>query len=228
MTTERAGFPWILTVACAAALALLIGLGAWQVRRLAWKEGLIAQAQAAGLAAPVPLADLAALPDPEFRRVVLPCDFQNRPHVELQSIHDGQPGVRLIAACEGWLVDLGFVPETISARPARASAAIPGITAVVRRTDPPGAFSPPPRNGRFFARDAEVMSGALGVEAARPFTLYAEESAWPQWAALTPSPPPPAFSNNHLGYALTWFGLAIVLIGFYVALLRRRLRKSAS
>ena len=40
-------FPWILTLATAAALVLLIGLGLWQVERLKWKEGLIAAADAA-------------------------------------------------------------------------------------------------------------------------------------------------------------------------------------
>ena len=38
-----------------------------------------------------------------------------------------------------------------------------------------------------------------------------------------PSAPPAAFSNNHLGYALTWFGLALALVGFYIVLLRRKL-----
>ncbi|HAJ02034.1 MAG TPA: Surfeit locus 1 family protein, partial [Brevundimonas sp.] len=47
--------------------------------------------------------------------------------------------------------------------------------------------------------------------------------AWPGWEALQPSAPPAAFSNNHLGYALTWFGLALALAGFYIALLRRKL-----
>ena len=37
-----------------------------------------------------------------------------------------------------------------------------------------------------------------------------------------------ADANNHFGYALTWFGLAIALIGFYVALLRRRLKRDPS
>jgi surfeit locus 1 family protein len=57
-----------------------------------------------------------------------------------------------------------------------------------------------------------------------PWTLFALSSSNPEWLALKPSAPPAAFSNNHLGYAITWFGLALALIGVYVALLRRRLR----
>jgi surfeit locus 1 family protein len=232
MTTERGRFPWALTVVCALTLTLLIGLGTWQVRRLGWKQGLIVQAEAAADRPPVTLAELAALDDPEFRMVIPGCDMRGRSYVELQSIHEGKPGVRLISACEGWLVDLGFVAEEISARPpVAASGAVPtGLvpywTAQVRAPPPPGAFAPPPSNGRFHARDGAAMGQALGLaETPPPYVLYAESSALPEWGALQPSPPPVAFANNHLGYALTWFGLAIVLAGFYVALLRRRLRK---
>ena len=69
------------------------------------------------------------------------------------------------------------------------------------------------------------MSAALCLdEVAGPYVIFALNSTNPEWLALRPSAPPAAFSNNHLGYALTWFGLAAALIGVYVALLRRRLR----
>ncbi|HEV7227134.1 SURF1 family protein [Brevundimonas sp.] len=227
-------FPWILTVVTVAALAALVSLGTWQLRRLSWKEGLIAQAEAARDQPPVDLAEVGDLPDPEFRRVVAGCDMRNRPYVELQTIHEGEPGVRLISACRGWLVDMGFVSEKISARPPATNVppAGPGLipywTAQVRAVDAPSPFAPPPSNGRFFARDAAAMGEALGLsEPPPPWVLYAETSPLPEWLALQAAPPPPAFSNNHLGYALTWFGLAIALVGFYVALLRRRLRKPA-
>lgn len=229
MTTERRGFPWGLTIVCGVALILLTSLGVWQVRRLAWKEGLIAAADRAAAAPPIPLDALAALDDPEFRRVEPGCDLRGRPYVELQSIHEGQPGVRLIAECRGWLVDMGFVPETISARPGTGGAAAvdagpaPRWIAQVRAADAPGPMAPPRSNGRFYARDGAAMGKALGLATPPPpWVLYAETSPLPEWKALLPAPPPPAFSNNHLGYALTWFGLAIALIGFYVALLRRR------
>jgi surfeit locus 1 family protein len=68
-----------------------------------------------------------------------------------------------------------------------------------------------------------MMSRMLDVRRPAPFTLYALTSSNPDWTALKPSAPPPAFSNNHLGYALTWFGLALALVGFYIVLLRRKL-----
>lgn len=222
-------FPIGLTLVCAVALIVLIGLGSWQVQRLQWKEGLIARSEAAATLPPVSLEMLAQLPDPEFRKAVLTCDFESQPFVELQSIHDGQAGVRLISACEGWLVDLGFVADTVTTRPERQPAAIPGIIAEVRKVEAPNGFAPPPEGNRFFARDTAAMSRALGIDGpVRLYVLFATGSAWPQWAELQPSAPPAAFSNNHLGYALTWFGLALAVIGFYIALLRRNRPQAAS
>ena len=77
----------------------------------------------------------------------------------------------------------------------------------------------------FYARDTRAMAETLRVSGpVAPETLFALTSSNPEWAALTPSAPPAAFSNNHLGYALTWFGLALALAGAYVALLRRKLK----
>ncbi|HEV2081349.1 MAG TPA: SURF1 family protein [Brevundimonas sp.] len=239
MATERGRFPWVLTVVCGTALALLIGLGAWQVRRLAWKESLIAQAAAAAAAPPAPLGEvLDGGDDPEFRRVIATCSrLSGAPSVELQSIQDGEAGVRLVSLCRfdattpPILIDRGFVAETVSARPGPlpddSRRNVP-VLAQLRRVPPPGPLAPAPQGGRFFARDVPAMGRALGAAEVQPMVLFALASTDPDWKALRPSAPPAAFSNNHLGYALTWFGLAIALTGFYVALLRRRLRKSAS
>ena len=87
-------------------------------------------------------------------------------------------------------------------------------------------LTPPPAEGRFYGRDAEAMARALKVEGrVSPFTVFATTSTNPDWQALKPSAPPAAFTNNHLGYALTWFGLAAALIAFYAVLLRRRLTR---
>lgn len=233
MDEPRVRFPWGLTVVSALAFALLVSLGVWQVNRLQWKEGLIAEAEAATARSPVPLVDLVGRPA-EFSRVVVHCDFQHdiHRHVELQSIHDGVAGVRLVSACDGYLVDLGFIDGAVSARPTqtafrapRAPTAYPAVVAEVRETPPPNAMAPPPQHGRFFARDNVAIGETLGVpEANRSLTLYAVESAFPGFDALTPSAPPAAFSNNHLGYAITWFGLALALAGFYIAMLRRKLK----
>lgn len=230
-------FPWMLTVLTTAAIALLIGLGVWQVQRLRWKEGLIAKAEAASTRPPEPLDAVLAGGDVEFRKAMMVCPgLATAPYVELQSIHDGQPGVRLISACrpagrqDVLLVDRGFVADGQGGRPRVLASTLPLVlVGELRVTPPPPALAPPPANGRFYARDTAAMATALGVTGqVRPETVFALTAINPEVPAVVPSAPPAAFSNNHFGYALTWFGLAIALVGFYVAILRRRTEKDPS
>lgn len=226
-------FPILLTLAALALLVVLTGLGLWQVQRLQWKEGLIDAAEAAADLPPVPLSQALAAPAPEFRRVAVTCRGLNAaPFVELQSIESGDAGIRLISACpleDGGviLVDRGFVPAEIDARPAVGGDAMPvTIAGVLRRAPAPGPLTPPPANGRFYGRDGAAMAEALKATGPlSPFTVFATTSSNPDWPALRPVAPPAAFSNNHLGYALTWFGLALALIGFYGVLLRHRMSR---
>lgn len=233
-SAARPRFPVVLTVLAVALLGVLLALGVWQVQRMQWKEGLIAGAEAAAGQPPLPLDEALELENPEFRRVLLTCrGLSTAPYVELQSIEDGDAGVRLVSACAvangpTLLVDRGFVSAEISARPpVKAADTMPVvITGVLRRAPAPSALTPPPAEGRFYGRDAEAMARALKVEGSiSPFTVFATTSTNPDWAALKPSAPPAAFSNNHLGYALTWFGLAAALIAFYGVLLRRRMTR---
>jgi len=227
----RARFPWGLTIVCALAFVLLMSLGVWQVQRMQWKNGLIAQAEAAAALPPAPPVEVLALHDPAFRKILIDCPgLATAPYVELQTIHEGQAGVRLISACRPtdfpaeFLIDRGFVAEGISARPPVAASVAPfRVTAELREVPPPGPMALPVDKGRFFARDTLGMARALGVADPDPNTLFALTSSNPEWQALQPFAPPAAFSNNHLGYALTWLGLALALVGFYIALLRRKL-----
>lgn len=229
-------FPWILTLVVLPALTLLIGLGVWQVQRLSWKEGLIAAAEDAAGRPPAPLAEVLTAPDPEFRRALVVCPgLATAPFVELQSIQDGAGGSRLISICrapdrgEVFLIDRGFVPDTISARPRVAASSLPlSLMVELRRTPAPGPMSPPPSEGRFYARDSAAIARALRADTPSEFTFFALNSTNPELAALQASAPPAAFSNNHLGYALTWFGLAIALVAFYIAMLRRRMIRPAA
>ncbi len=231
----RPRFPILLTLFITACVVVLCGLGTWQVQRMAWKEGLIDQADAAAALPPAPLAEVLTAADPEFRKALVVCrGLPTAPYIELQSIHDGEPGSRLISACmpEGldrsFLVDRGFLADTISARPRVLASTLPlSLLVELRRTPAPNGMAPAPSvEGRFFARDAAGMSKVLGVSEPAEFTLFALTSPNPELGALVASAPPAAFSNNHLGYAITWYGLALALVGFYVAVLVRRNRKT--
>jgi surfeit locus 1 family protein len=231
--TTKGRYPWELTIASALVFAVLVALGVWQVQRLHWKQGLIAAAEAAAARPAAPVAAVLADPAPEFRRVVLDCPgLATAPYVEVRSIQDGQAGVRLVSACVGasgvYLVDRGFVADEISARPPEVASTAPlRIVAVVRAASSPGPMAVAPEGRHFYARDNAAMARVLGIGGpVAPWTLFAVTSSNPEWLALKPSAPPAAFSNNHLGYAITWFGLALALAGVYVALLRRKLNPS--
>ena len=234
MTESRTRFPVLLTLFIAACVVALCALGTWQMQRLSWKEGLIAQAEAAGGLPPAPLTEVLTAPDPEFRKALIVCrGLPTAAYVELQSIHDGAAGSRLISACtpEGmdrvFLVDRGFVADGVPVRPRVMASTLPlAMVVELRRTPPPGPMTPAPSDGRFYGRDGAAMAQALGASAPSEFTLFALTSPNPEVADLIASAPPAAFSNNHLGYALTWYGLALALIGFYVAVLVRRYRKT--
>lgn len=227
-------FPWVLTLLVVPAVALLVGLGVWQMQRLQWKAELIAEAESA---AARPVGDPAtALQAGEFARLYLDCPgLSTAPFVELRSIQDGQSGARLISACRPadagptFLVDRGFIADDVTARPLVAPSDTPiRIEGQLREPGAPNALTPPATDALFYARDTDAMARALDVTDIEPLTVFATTSTNPDFAALRPSAPPAAFANNHLGYAITWFGLALALIGFYVALFRRHRQKDPS
>ena len=229
------GFPTGLTAAAVIALAILIGLGTWQLQRLAWKRDLLDRIAILDTAPAQPLGAvlerLATGADADFTRVTATCPgLGSAPFLELYSVRDGQAGSRLISACRvesgrygSVLVDRGFVGDTISARPpVTPSSGAVTITGVLRQPEPGNAFSPPNQPGRWYTRDVPAMAAALKAPAPAPLVLMAETSSNPEWKALVPAPLPAQIANRHLEYALTWYGLAGALLGVYAAMLFRR------
>jgi surfeit locus 1 family protein len=189
-----------------AAVAILVALGAWQLRRLEWKTAILAEIDARLAAEPVPIP---AAPDPladRYRRVraegrLLPGEI----HV-YTSMPGRGVGYRVIAPmalADGRriLLDRGFVPieEKDAARPT-------GEVAVVGNLVWPqeGEARPDRARNVWIARDVPLMAEALDTA---PILLVVESS---DPAGPTPLPVTVAIPNNHLGYALTWFGLAAV------------------
>lgn len=234
MSETRRRFPIGLTLATAVSLAILLTLGTWQVQRLHWKTRLLDQIAATQAAPPKPIAQVPLTPAYRFTRVTLDCaGLATAKFVELYALKDGEAGTRLVSLCAyakdrpPILVDRGFVADTISARPpVTASDEVVHLTGVIREGVAPGAFTPPARNGRFYSADLPAMALALGAARHPDVMVTAETSSNPEWKALVPTPLPPAITNRHLEYALTWYGLAAALVGVYVALLRRRLKSA--
>ncbi|HEX4179757.1 MAG TPA: SURF1 family cytochrome oxidase biogenesis protein [Caulobacteraceae bacterium] len=238
--TERehdAGFPIGLTFAAAIGLAILIGLGVWQVQRLHWKEGLLARIHALRAAPAVALGPVLARAkageDVDYTRVSANCpDIETAPFVKLWSVPGEGAGFRIITACRltgapytSILVDRGFMLQDDAAKlvPGQGARLAGPITGVLRRGDRPNAFTPPNQLAQnlWYSRDIPAMARFLGVAAPAPVFLMLESPA-PKGFGPAPAPLPAEIPNNHLQYAVTWFGLAAALAGVYLASLWRR------
>jgi surfeit locus 1 family protein len=229
------GFPFGLTIATLIALAILIGLGNWQLKRLAWKQALLSEIAALQTEPSRPInAVLVPGAMIDFARVTVACPgLAAAPSLSLYSVIDGQAGVRLISACKlaasaygSVLVDRGFIADNQVGRPTVAeSNEVILVTGILRQPDKANFVTPPPQSGQWYARDIAGMAKALKAPEPAPLFLFAETSTNPDLAALRPIAVPPEISNNHLEYALTWFGLAAALASVYVGMLIRRRRK---
>lgn len=234
----RPGFPIGLTFFTLIAFALLIGLGVWQIKRLHWKERLLAQIAAVQSTPVKPLADVLAAAkapaDLDFRRVRADCpNTETGPFLRLFSVKEGGvAGYRIITDCTlssgpygSILVDRGFIAQEDADKlqPGVGRPLILPIEGVLRRGDPRNFVTPPNQPGQnlWYWRDIPAMAQALGAQNPAPTFLMLESPAPPQ-PAPTPAPVPTAIPNNHLQYAMTWFGLAAALAGVYLAMLWRR------
>ena len=230
----------LLTAFSAAALALLIGLGVWQLQRLEWKQGLIAQIEARTHADPVTLKEAVARArageDVSYLRVRVDGRFDNGKERYLYALSDGTPGWHVITPLEtpegeAVLVDRGFVPNAFKEPSSRAQGEISddvAVTGLARNADSQGLFIPDNElaENRWFWRDLGAMSKSMfpaGAPVVAPFILEAERSdipgGWPLGGQTRLDLP-----NNHLQYALTWFLLALCIVVIYVIYVRGRLR----
>ena len=230
----------LFTAFSAASLALLIGLGLWQLQRLEWKQGLIAQIEARAQAEPVTLKEALTRArsgeDVSYLRVRVEGRFDNGKERYLYAVSDGTPGWHVITpfATQGGavvLVDRGFVPNAFKEPSSRAQGEINDEVAVkglARNPDSQGLFIPDNElaENRWFWRDLGAMSKSMfpaGDPDIAPFILEAERSdipgGWPLGGQTRLDLP-----NNHLQYALTWFLLALCLVVIYVIYVRGRLR----
>jgi surfeit locus 1 family protein len=232
-------------VLTALALAVLVGLGTWQVQRLHWKEGLIARIEARANAAPVGIEEALGrwreTGDIEYLRVAIAGRFRHAGELHLYAIGaSGEPGWRIVTPFETLagpivLVDRGFVPDALKAASTRAAGQIEGQVTVVGLARAPGEqglFSPDNEVERniWFWRDLKGM-GVTSLDAGEqarvaPFFIEAETGVlpggWPRGGATRLVLP-----NRHLEYALTWYGLAAALLAVYTSfLLSRRKRQS--
>lgn len=221
------------TLVAVPALAVLLGLGTWQMQRKAWKDGLIAQIATRSASAPVALAaglEMArAGGDPEYLRVRVEGRFPDGTEWFYWAPGRSGNGWHVYAPFETsdgaiLVVNRGFVAHEYRApamRPEPTHGAARTLTGLLRKAEPKGAFTPQNdvAKNMWYSRDLAGMVATLPAErAARALPLMLDVEGQ--------NSPPPApqggvtrleLPNTHLQYALTWYGLAATLIGVYSA-----------
>ncbi|CUH64184.1 hypothetical protein TG4357_01129 [Thalassovita gelatinovora] len=192
--------------------AVLIALGSWQVQRLHWKQGVLAEIEARIHADPVALP---ADPDPvrdRFLPVTVTGTITPPTLRVLVSQKTVGAGYRLIDALETAqgrriLVDRGFVGLEID--PSAPPAGVVTVTGNLHWPDERDGFTP--ENDRaaniWFARDLGIMAQDLNTE---PVLLIARNTSFDD-APVSPLPVgTDGIPNDHFEYAVTWYGLAAV------------------
>jgi surfeit locus 1 family protein len=229
--------PWVsLLIPAVLAFIALIGLGTWQVQRKAWKEGLIAALDAQLAAPPIALPPAATWPKldqskDEYRRVTFTATFDNSKEVLLFAAPSTfrpdvtDPGYWVFTPArlaDGAIVmvNRGFVPDDRKDPASRLQGQIGGAVEIMGSMRWPGArhwFTPAdePAKNLWFTADPQTMAAAKGLEkspnAVAPFYVE-QETPVPPGGLPKPGKLMVTLPDNHLQYALTWYGLALVLV----------------
>jgi surfeit locus 1 family protein len=229
-------------------LGVLVGLGLWQLERKAWKEALIARLEERLAHTPMPLPapnswERLGPDEAEFRHVRFDADVRYDQQALVFAAGSALrpdvsgPGYWVFAPAKlpdgsVVVVNRGFLPQGREDAKISAAGAPPGrtdIIGVLRWPEPRGLFTPAddPAHNRWFVRDPAAIAAAKGWGRVAPF--YVEQEApvppggWPQ-----PGPLQVNLPNNHLQYAITWFGLAAALIVVFALWAPRRFSESPS
>jgi len=230
------------------AFAVLVSLGTWQVRRLAWKEALIARVEERINAAPLdlrgkplPSADAAAafLAENEYRPLRLAGRYLAGNEVRVFTALSDPKGP---AAGPGYwaftplalpfgeilYVNRGFVPDAAKAAYAPPPAGEVEVVGPLRAPERPNFATPAPDLPArlWFVRDPQAIAAADGLSPVLPYFIDLAASAAPPGGFPQAGETRTRFSNNHLQYAVTWYGLAAALVLVLAAFLRDRLRRA--
>lgn len=219
-----------------AAAGLFVGLGFWQVQRLHWKHALIARVEARVYAEPVALPP-ALSPGLSYLRVRVAGVYQGRATALVRAATELGTGYWTMTPL--WLddgrilwVNRGFVPAG-TARATAAAATPPGrvvVTGLLRADEPGGTLlqANRPDADRWYSRDLATLAAARRIGPVAVMFLDAQVER--AGAVATPGPRPVPgltqvhFPDNHLGYALTWFAMALLSLGALVFVWRSQCR----
>ncbi|MET0533611.1 MAG: SURF1 family protein [Steroidobacter sp.] len=203
-----------------------MGLGIWQLHRLAWKHDLIERVERRVHAEPVTPPGRSQWPqvnvaNSEYLRVRVEGRFQHERETLVQAVTALGGGFWVLTPLEtvdGYsvLINRGFVSPNQRDPATRPQGQLEGTTTVVgllRLSESGGGYlrTNQPVENRWYSRDVAAIAAARGLSDVAPYFIDAEASAPELAGAPIGGLTVIAFSDNHLQYALTWFGLALMV-----------------
>lgn len=226
--------PWLALGLGLAAFLVLISLGTWQVERLQWKEGLLATIEARAKSPPRPLAEIEAeyarTGDVDYEPVRLQGRLLNDREDHYLATRHGGPGYFVYTPLQLGdgrvvFVNRGFVPDgrqDPATRPQGQMEGVVTITGLARNPLPrkPSWVVPEnePDQNIFYWKDMQAMAARSGVPQDRLLPFFVDADATPNPGSLPLGGVTIIdLPNNHLQYAFTWYGLALVLAAVLAA-----------
>ena len=199
-------------------VATLIMLGIWQVQRLDWKNDLLHNIEKKIMSEPIQLISDPTEVNDQYRSVIVEGDIQPGEIHVLTSLKNTGPGFLIVVPFQLFdgrviMVDLGFIPEAEKKLDrSRGRVKLIGNLLWPNETD---GFTPAPdvEKNIWFARDLEKMSNHLNTDPILVVLMNSEPVRAP-----TPQRIGIHIANDHLGYAITWFSLALVWFGMTILL----------
>jgi len=223
--------PWIFI---AGVVGVLVGLGMWQLERLQWKEELLAKYDRAQTLAPVPLHEITSdsLLENDFRKVIFSGTYDNAHEVHLGGrLWNGKPGYEILTPLttrdgREFLVNRGWVPFEMKEAKDRPTPAPQNVTNIVGMLHLPKAPNPlmpdnHPEKNFWFSVDFPAIENFTGHTSLQPIVIDIINKQPDLHQFPIPSDGERVFRNDHLGYALTWFMLAIAALVIFLIRIRR-------
>ena len=224
MTFRPLLWPTLVTIP---ALIVLLMLGTWQVNRLHWKTALIAEFKARSTAAPIyPAFEAEPI---EFQRIGIEGRFLHDETVYLTGrTYEGNAGFHVVTAFEStagdlFLVNRGWVSEAYRApdkRPFSISEDIQTLDGIIRLAQRQGQFVPDnePERGFWFTMKPDEVANFLELPLAEQgFYIDVVREEGQELTLPIAAEVKVEVRNSHLNYAITWYGIALSLIGVYFA-----------
>ena len=231
---------WAGLVLVPIALVILLSLGTWQVNRLHWKETLLSDIQERSTAAPVDVTELerliAAGEPIDYRHATASGEYLHDKERHFLATFEGQSGFYLytplqLADGRYLFVNRGFVPydrKDPASRPESLVAGEQTVTGLARAElqEKPSSLVPDndERANIFYWKDRTRMAASVDLPEDRVLPFFLDADASPVAGGLPKGGVTQIdLPNNHLQYAITWYGLAVALVAVTIAgLVKRR------